>query len=57
MTIHFHPPEDGAAYAEKVLSILLQAALPQVQEQLNHLLQEEARKRTVPGTQQAASEF
>ena len=38
MTIRFHPPEDQAAFEEKVLSVLLAAALPVAAERLEGLL-------------------
>jgi len=34
MTVRFHPPENQSAYADHVLALLVQAALPQVMEQL-----------------------
>lgn len=42
MTVNFHPPEDEPAYADKLLAILLQAALPEAKKQLDRLLQAEA---------------
>ena len=34
MTVRFHETENQSAYAERVLALLVQAALPQVMEQL-----------------------
>lgn len=34
MTVRFHPPEDREAYADKVASVLLRAALAEAQAQL-----------------------
>jgi len=34
MTVRFHPPENQSAFADRVLSIFVQAALPQIMEQL-----------------------
>lgn len=42
MIVRFHLPEDQEKYKEQVLSILLQAALPQARAQLEALLREEA---------------
>ena len=41
MNVRFHLPEDQEKYKERVLSILLQAALPQARAQLEALLREE----------------
>lgn len=34
MNIRFHPPEDPAEYAQRLLLLLVQAALPQIRPQL-----------------------
>ena len=42
MTVRFHVPENQNTYAEHVLTILVQAAMPAVTEQLEQLRQQEA---------------
>lgn len=47
MTVRFHPPEEQVEFAERVLAILVQAALPQVTEQLEQVCQQESRETQV----------
>lgn len=50
MTVRFHPPEDPDAYAERVLAVLVQAALPRIMERLEQFQAREARENApVPG--------
>lgn len=42
MTVRFHLPENSEHYEERVLRVLLNAALPQAKAQLETLLREEA---------------
>lgn len=49
MTVRFHPPEDQEAYAGRVLAVLVQAALPQIMEQLEQFRRQEAREGQVRG--------
>ena len=44
MTVRFHEAENQSAYAELVLALLVQAAMPQVMEQLEASCQQEARE-------------
>lgn len=44
MTVRFHPPQDQSAYADRVLAVLLQAAMPQAAAQLARISREEPRK-------------
>ena len=41
MNVRFHPPQEQEPYAERVLALLLQAAVPQAKEQLEELLRTE----------------
>ena len=41
MNVRFHPPKDQEQYTDHVLSVLLRAALPQAQAQLEQLMQNE----------------
>ncbi|MDE7245363.1 MAG: hypothetical protein K2O18_15510 [Oscillospiraceae bacterium] len=38
MNVRFHPPQEQEQYAEQVLAILLQAAIPQAKEQIEEQL-------------------
>ena len=44
MTVRFHTPENQSSYAERVLALLVQTALPQVMEQLEASCQQEPRE-------------
>ena len=44
MTVQFHEAENQSAYADHVLAILVQAAIPQVMAQLEQTCQQETRK-------------
>ena len=44
MTVRFHTPENQSAYADHVLTILVQAAMPVVMEQLEQSRQQEAQE-------------
>lgn len=41
MNVRFHLPENEKQYADQVLTVLLQAALPQAMAQLDAMLSEE----------------
>lgn len=44
MTVRFHEAENQSAYADHVLAILVQAAIPQVMAQLEQTCQQETRE-------------
>lgn len=41
MTVRFHPPENQSAYAEHVLAVLVEAALPQIMVHLEQVCSQE----------------
>jgi len=44
MTVRFHPPENQSVYADHVLALFVQAALPQIMEQLEQSHQKESQE-------------
>jgi len=51
MTVRFHPPQDQGAYADRVLTILVQAAMPHAVEQLERSHRQETQKPAAPNMQ------
>ena len=49
MTVRFHPPENQSAYAERVLALFVQAALPRALEQLEQLRRQEKTEEDIRG--------